>query len=288
MIHLSRLRVQFRRFRRIVIRRWRLHSVVPKLLRFNAYTGFVGRRLFQYIPFLLPHDKSYYGFTHMVKPGDGLFLDIGANDGISAIGFHHIHSDYRIISLEPNRSHEASLRRLLRKLKGFNYHILGAGATHEKLKLYVPFFHGVPIYTAASTSLEFVKTSMANQFKHAASSIAYQENIVDIVPVDELGLKPDIIKIDTEGHDLAVLKGMMKTIEQYRPVVMIEFNPKLFQEEKNLFKPLNYEFFAYFFKKDIFVTFDLAQQTKIFDEDVQAPNIFCIPVERVGSIPRGQ
>jgi FkbM family methyltransferase len=35
----------------------------------------------------------------------------------------------------------------------------------------------------------------------------------------------DVIKIDVEGHELAVLNGATEVIEQFRPALMIEFNP---------------------------------------------------------------
>src|SRR5207253_7074678 len=40
------------------------------------------------LPFLLPHDKSYNAFRHFIasRPS-GLFLDVGANDGISILSF---------------------------------------------------------------------------------------------------------------------------------------------------------------------------------------------------------
>lgn len=280
------LRISFRRLRRSIIRYWRLHAVVPRLLRFNAYSGFIGRRLFQYIPFLLPHDKSYYGFMHLVKPGDGLFLDVGANDGISAIGFHHIHNDYRILSIEPNRCHEASLKRLLRKLKGFDYRIIGAGEHSERKILYVPFFQGVPIYTAASLDEHFVKSSMIKQFNELeCKAVVYEQQVIEIKRLDELNLKPDIIKIDTEGHDFSVLKGLVETLRRHRPSVLIEFNPSLYAGQKEFFDAFDYQLFAYDFKKDDFVVFDPVKQAAILQQRKEAQNIFCVPRAIVNTLP---
>jgi hypothetical protein len=55
------------------------------------------------LPFLLPHDKSYRALRHFItlRP-NGLFLDVGANDGISALSFRRFDKTYRILSLEPN------------------------------------------------------------------------------------------------------------------------------------------------------------------------------------------
>src|SRR3954468_10990200 len=62
------------------------------------------------LPFLLPHDKSYNALKHFIAATpEGLFLDVGANDGISALSFRKFSKDYRILSLEPNRLLEPAL-----------------------------------------------------------------------------------------------------------------------------------------------------------------------------------
>lgn len=278
------MRASFRRWRQRVIRYWRLNAVVPRLLRFNAYTGYVGRRLFQYVPFLLPHDRSYYGFRHLVKAGDGLFLDVGANDGISAIGFKHIHSDYRVLSLEPNRWHEASLKRLKKKLKGFDYRIVGAGQETCRQDLHMPFYQGVPIYTAASLYKDYVDVSMRRQFaQHAGHKVEYVTQSVEIVRLDDWALTPDIIKIDTEGFEYEVLLGLSRTIARCRPFIMLEYNPDLLRQQDDFLRPLGYEMFIYVFKEDRFHPFSMARPQ--LDGTRVAENIFCIPSEKKQGLP---
>lgn len=277
-----KIRQIFRQFRKKIIRVWRINAAIPRLLRYNPYTGFIGRKFFYYIPFILPHDKSYYGFVHLVRPGDGLFLDVGANDGISAVGFRHIHSDYRIISIEPNPCHERSLRKLSKHLKRFEYRMIGAGNEHTQMTLYVPMYNGVPIYTAASLNKEYVQKTMYEQHLPLAhdKNIVIFECKVDIVPLDELQLHPDIIKIDTEGFDYEVLLGLKKTIGQYHPHLMIEYSEDLLKLEKGFFDALDYQLFFYRFREDRFYPLPRI--------DLKAgENIFCIPKTHVGQLPLG-
>lgn len=37
--------------------------------------------------------------------------------------------------------------------------------------------------------------------------------------------KPDIIKIDVEGHELKVLRGLKETIKQFKPLIFLEIHP---------------------------------------------------------------
>ncbi|MBI4310010.1 MAG: FkbM family methyltransferase, partial [Candidatus Omnitrophica bacterium] len=284
---MERLRTLFRRMRRRIIRLWRLNAAVPRLLRYNPYTGFIGRRLFQYIPFVLPHDKSYYGFAHLVHEGDGLFLDIGANDGISAIGFRHVHSDYRILSLEPNLCHERALRKLKRRLKRFEYMLLGAGRVRAQMTLYIPIYNGVPIYTAASLREDFVRRTMEEQHLpgHKGKSIVIVEYRVDIVPLDELNLKPDIIKIDTEGFDYEVLLGLVKTIESCRPPIMIEYNPDLMDQLEAFFEQRDYKLLTYEHSQDRFSIFDKEYELDLYQNQKITSNIFCVPAEKTSILP---
>jgi FkbM family methyltransferase len=281
------LRTLFRQFRRQVIRVWRLNSAVPTLLRYNPYTGFIGRRLFQYIPFVLPHDKSYYGFAHLVHEGDGLFLDVGANDGISAIGFRHVHSDYRILSIEPNLCHERALRKLKRRLDRFEYRLLGAGRSRSEMTLYIPIYNGVPIYTAASLRRDYVQRTMEEQHLPGQKdkSIVIVEFRVDILPLDELNLSPDIIKIDTEGFDYEVLLGLTKTLDRCRPPVLIEYNPDLMEQLSAFFHEKDYRLLTYDHTQDQFCVFDPGAAKDIEKHKDLNTNVFCVPKEKFTQIP---
>src|SRR5882672_10492632 len=71
----------------------------------NFFLYFYSKKMFHVFPFLLPHEKDYFGLQSLLSDGDGLFLDIGANDGVSALSFRSINSRYSILSVEPNAMH---------------------------------------------------------------------------------------------------------------------------------------------------------------------------------------
>jgi len=60
-----------------------------------------------------------------------------------------------------------------------------------------------------------------NKHKDDIHTIDVQVRSIDSI-VKETGLKPNLIKIDVEGHELNVLKGMVYTLVNIRPKIIIE------------------------------------------------------------------
>jgi FkbM family methyltransferase len=63
----------------------------------------------------------------------------------------------------------------------------------------------------------------------------------------ELRFDPDVIKIDVEGHEVKVLKGLRATIESKRPLIFLEVHPDRVRQEgdrledvETMFTDLNY------------------------------------------------
>ncbi|MBO4245531.1 MAG: FkbM family methyltransferase [Bacilli bacterium] len=69
--------------------------------------------------------------------------------------------------------------------------------------------------------------------------------------------KIDLIKIDVEGAELSVLKGMKKTINKYHPKLLIEIHPR---QLKNVFNSSSEELFDY-------LTNDLSYELTPVDHD---------------------
>jgi len=259
---------------------------IPEQLRCNPTSEFIGRKLFRFFPFLLPHDKSYWGFLYFVEKREGLFLDIGANDGISALGFRRIHPPYRILSIEPNYCHAYALKRLKTKhLDRFDYKIIGAGRMSGQMTLHIPVYNGVPLYTAASVDRKYVVDTITHQYADASENLVIMELKIDIRPLDEFNLKPDIIKIDTEGFDYDVLLGLNKTIAAHRPTVMVEYNPERIGDLVNFFSLHQYQLMTYDYISKVFEDFE-NDAPILKDERKIRSNLFCVPKEKTDKLPK--
>src|SRR3954467_5533242 len=107
------------------------------------------------LPFLLPHDKSYLALRHFLAlEPQGLFLDVGANDGISVLSFRSLNvlaKSYRIISLEPNTMHEPALSAISASDPHMTYRMVAAGAAADRLTFHVPIYRGIAVHPLAAS-----------------------------------------------------------------------------------------------------------------------------------------
>lgn len=67
---------------------------------------------------------------------------------------------------------------------------------------------------------------------------------IEIISIDELKIVEDIglVKIDVEGFEIEVLKGMMKTLYKNKPYITIEIRDRNFDEARSLLLPIGYEY----------------------------------------------
>jgi hypothetical protein len=64
---------------------------------------------------------------------------------------------------------------------------------------------------------------------------------IRLVNFDQLAIEPDIVKIDVQGHELSVLRGMTETIAKVAPAFLIE-RSAADASIMELFKPFGYSF----------------------------------------------
>ena len=80
--------------------------------------------------------------------------------------------------------------------------------------------------------------AMHYEWEHAvAAGTDHGSNII-VVPMTtgdnlckSVDFRPDVIKIDVEGHEIKVLKGLAETIKEYSPLIFLEVHPKRIEEE---------------------------------------------------------
>jgi FkbM family methyltransferase len=254
-----------------------------RVAELHPYTWKLAWAIVRRFPFLLPHDKSYNALRHFIalKP-NGLFLDVGANDGISALSFRRFDKNYRILSLEPNGLLEPSLKKVKAGDPRFDYMMVGAGAKPSNVRFHVPVYNGIVLHTFTSSSLEHTRSTLARTFGSyvaAAANIGSVEG--KIVRVDDLKIEPAIIKVDAEGFNYDVLLGAAETIERSRPFVVVEIEPEEADKIRRYLEDLRYDLLAYDIGQDRFhVSPDVVHAGPSGER-----NFFAVPKEMLSRLP---
>ena len=259
----------------------RLARLGVRLAELHPYTWKLAWTLVRRLPFLLPHDKSYHALRHFIalKP-NGLFLDVGANDGISALSFRHFDKNYRILSLEPNLLLEPSLKKIKARDPRFGYMMAGAGSKPAQVKFNVPVYRGVVLHTSTSSSLDHARSALAASFGKAVAAAASINQIEgQIIRVDDLKVDPSIVKIDAEGFNYDVLLGAAETIGRSRPFLVIEIEPDEAEKMKSYFDDMRYRIASY---DAILDSFSAEAGTPYSD---LYRNFFAVPDEMIPCLP---
>ena len=181
-------------------------------IRLSGYEG-------EYIFEKIAASKTFYEHPLLEKWFLGIdtsvVYDIGANIGNHTVYFAKLSPRSQIFAFEPVPSNFAMLEKNISD-NGFD----------DRIKTY-PMAVGE---TAGSVSMSIMQegnygtaTVLDND-----ETIDIDAHNVDLVAIDDLNLPaPDFIKIDVEGYELAVLKGMKNTLENAENlIVWIEIDEK--------------------------------------------------------------
>jgi FkbM family methyltransferase len=251
-----------------MIRRAQLLLLLSPFAR--LYPGL--RRMWQILRYALgrpvTHGGDFAGLGRLAAT-DGLFLDVGASSGTSAMSFRVFNRRSPILSIEPNRILEPELRFLKRIVPRFDYRIAAAGDERGTISMYVPVYNGVPLTAYSSASLEDLLSEGSGLRdwlgeRVASRHLRIEEVTSPILPLDDLELSPAIIKVDVEGSELPVLRGLAATLERSHPILLIE-RSRDFEEIRRLLGDRAYRPYCY--------RPDTAEFVR-FGQRCEGPNVF--------------
>jgi FkbM family methyltransferase len=150
-------------------------------------------------------------FNHL-KPGDVVY-DIGANAGFfTVIAAKLVGSSGKVYAFEPAPENAAIIRRNLQQNNFSNVTVIekAVSASTGTAELLLAKYAGGHTLAAVGTPPD-LKGSLAVQLVSIDRLVEQQE----IEP-------PQFVKIDVEGAEIEVLKGMSQTIRQFKPTIIYE------------------------------------------------------------------
>jgi FkbM family methyltransferase len=204
----------------------RLRTIAKSLLRRWPRAYARARRGYAWLAYRLriPHETDFKFFAAL-EGIDGLFVDIGANTGQSARSLRIYNRSLEILSFEPNRLLEPELAFTKRLLgAGLDYRILGLGNEPGRIMLSVPILGRTPQTAWATVDRESLETNRTQVANWLGGHFDIVDLPIDVVRFDSLDLHPTVAKIDVEGFEWDVLKGMDETLRRDEPLLMVEHN----------------------------------------------------------------
>ncbi|HJR76502.1 MAG TPA: FkbM family methyltransferase [Nitrospiraceae bacterium] len=170
--------------------------------------------------------KTVRLYEQFVKPGD-VVLDIGANVGAHTLPLARLVGDKgRVIAFEPT---DYAMQKLLANI-ALNPSLIQRIEAHQVMLV---SSSGDAVETGLYSSWPLVARGNVHK-KHqgrlmattgAASSTLDQW--VKTYHVD----KVNFVKLDVDGHEYSVLAGGRQTLGQYKPIILMELEPCLYDDE---------------------------------------------------------
>ena len=173
--------------------------------------------------------------AHFLRPGN-VFYDIGANKGFYAvIGAHLVGPQGHVYAFEPFLD-SATAVRANAELNQQEHVTVFQAAVADQTKEEDLLLSG--------DSLEFsLISSLTAAHRTASEKVRVQVHAIDDLVVGGSLRPPDFIMIDVEGSEVDVLKGMRRTVEAHRPVVLCEVHwirEEFAEVLEDVFEPLGY------------------------------------------------
>jgi len=170
-------------------------------------------------PFIQVKLRYYFGrnkekelklLRKILSKGD-IVIDVGAHRGIYTYHLKKIVGNLGLVySIEPQIFYFNYLRSAFRKSRNVN--IINAAAFDRitTMPIFIPVHNG----QLATGGASLKKMSAINN-----------KTVVKTMKIDNLNLvKCNLIKIDVEGSELAVIRGALNTLDKCRPILLIELD----------------------------------------------------------------
>ncbi len=196
--------------------------VVPGLTvskNIGPYGPFKLNRRFAFSNFEAWGGNHNRGFEACVEAARGktCVMDIGAHIGLVTLPLSSvIAKNGTVYAFEPAEANAIFLAQHLRDNQIDNVEIIGDLVGSEKLDS-VDFFE-----SSDDSGMNTIALSGSNRGYTMASK---KQITLDQFCI-ERGLSPEIIKIDTEGAEVGILKGAANTLRKHRPILYLSVHPR--------------------------------------------------------------
>lgn len=233
------------------------------------------------------HEPDFNAFKLICSDSPQLFLDIGANAGMSALSFFTLKPNAKVISFEPNPVNYAYLDKLATRFDDFQYFPVGLGDKPKFISFYYPIYNGKKMTALGSCDYQKAKSWLNSKtvYFFEADKLEIAEINIKVRTLDSFQLQPEFIKIDVEGFEYEVLLGAEQTINTHRPILLIE---GIAQGDRvhQLLQEWQYDVYQFANNQFYLNRFDCANNFLIPQEKTKLIEPYCVADSSVADVPQ--
>lgn len=199
--------------------------------KYKKYQITRGRTLYDnWTKEFVPIEDEMFLLNKFISSNDIAF-DIGANIGEFSYCLSTIIKNGQVYSFEPQRRVFNILQGSLGNIQNIHLHNISLSNNDGYSTIYVPIVKGRLSPTEASLDLHFNDLSGYEKIKKSEGHIKerIKTSTLDSFCLNYNIKKIDFIKCDTEGHELEILQGSIMCLSQFRPLLLIEIFPYVYE-----------------------------------------------------------
>ena len=227
-----------------------LFNFFEKIARSHPLIYFVTRSL---VRFTTIHEEDFDG-VKLLNLGEKVnIIDVGASDGVAAKFFNRNLNIGNIICFEPSNYYINMLKKT--NIKNLIVKPFGIGNANGYKTIFLPryklFYINLDIASYAHYNRKGVSDALLSDFKFT-KNISIVKKKISIRKIKKINKKIDLIKVDTNGYEMPVIKGLIHIIKKDRPALIIEYNRDVKIIGK-LLKKFSYQGYYYSHNKKKFI-----------------------------------
>ena len=191
-----------------------IKSALRRILRQQTYDALKNHE-FRLRLLVGAHYEREVRIVRSLLPRDAVVIDVGANIGQYTVPLaKRVGPHGKVISLEPSPSVRALLTSNVQFYRLRNVEVLPFAASDGEPE--------VTLFTPVRQSKASFQESAIAPVSTSDMAVSVRAITLDSLPLDRC----DLIKIDTEGAELKVLKGATRVLERHRPLLLLEVDPR--------------------------------------------------------------
>lgn len=155
---------------------------------------------------------------------DAVFMDVGANVGAYLFTLEDHLKPENIFAFEPNPQLFKRLGRLFPKV---NLSSVALSDISTIAEFKIPVINGEKIHTRGTLQTSIKEKNEEKTILQKVEVKPLDDLVFDSAQTDKLKFQQlDFIKIDVEGNEMQTLRGAKKTIEKFKPILMVEMEQR--------------------------------------------------------------